>query len=159
MYEATNPFSSLTWANLLIFKFSPIIAIWLASSSATVLEESLTHFSAKNASMSVADVLRACATTSSTYALKSAFFATKSVSELTSTIAAFLPSTSVLTIPSAAILPAFLAALAIPFSLKNSTALSISPSVAARAFLQSIIPAPVISLNSFTIPAVTAAII
>ena len=32
-----------------------------------------------------------------------------------------------------------------------------SPSVAARAFLQSIIPAPVISLNSFTIAAVTAA--
>ena len=43
-----------------------------------------------------------------------------------------------------------------PFSLKNSTALSISPSVAVNAFLQSIIPAPVISLNFFTIDAVIA---
>ena len=39
---------------------------------------------------------------------------------------------------------------------KTSTAASISPLVSVRAFLQSIIPAPVISLNSFTIPAVIA---
>ena len=152
-----KPFASSNWANLLIFKFSPITAICPAKASATVLDESLFQLSAKNASISAAFVVKACAATSSTYALKSAFFATKSVSEFTSTIAALVPSTTVLTIPSAAILPAF-AAFAIPFSLKYSTALSISPSVFARAFLQSIIPAPVISLNSFTIAAVTAAI-
>ena len=56
----------------------------------------------------------------------------------------------------AAIGSAFFSAAASPFSLKNSTALSISPSVAVRAFLQSIIPAPVISLNSFTCAAVIA---
>ena len=47
------------------------------------------------------------------------------------------------TTPSAAILDAFLAAVAIPFSLKKSTALSISPLVSVKAFLQSKIPAPV----------------
>ena len=62
-------------------------------------------------------------------------------------------------IPSAAIRPAFLTALASPFFLKNSIAASISPFVSLRAFLQSIIPAPVISLNSFTILAVTAMIL
>ena len=95
-----------------------------------------------------------------TFGWNFSFLATKSVSALTSTTTAFLWSSvnAVATIPSAAIRPAFLAAPASPFSLRNSTALSISPSVAASAFLQSIIPAPVISLKSFTIAAVTAAI-
>ena len=86
-----KPFASSNWANLLIFKFSPITAICPAKASATVLDESLFQLSAKNASISAAFVVKACAATSSTYALKSAFFATKSVSEFTSTIAALVP--------------------------------------------------------------------
>ena len=50
--------------------------------------------------------------------------------------------------PSAATLPDFLAALAIPFSLSQSIAFSISPPFSSKAFLQSSIPAPVLSLNS-----------
>ena len=65
-------------------------------------------------------------------------------------------SESTATIPSAAIRPDFLAAFAKPFSRSHSTAASISPSVFVSAFLQSIMPAPVISLNSFTCEAVIA---
>ncbi|MPM24889.1 hypothetical protein SDC9_71377 [bioreactor metagenome] len=94
--------------------------------------------------------------TFSTRALNSSFAATKSVSQLTSTTEPNFISSEmyVVTIPSAAILPAFLAAAASPFSLNTSIALSMSPLVSLRAFLQSIIPAPVLSLSSLTIPAV-----
>ncbi len=78
------------------------------------------------------------------------FLLTKSVSLLTSYKTALLPSTMPFVKPSAAILAPFLAALAIPFSLKYITACSISPLVSSSAFLQSSIPAPVKSLNSFT---------
>lgn len=50
------------------------------------------------------------------------FLATKSVSQLISRITALLPSVITVDNPSAAILPAFLAALAIPFSLNHSVA-------------------------------------
>ena len=59
-------------------------------------------------------------------------------------------------IPSAAILEAFFSILAAPLFFKTSTAALISPSVSVNAFLQSIIPAPVNSRNSFTIAAVIA---
>src|SRR5574344_1977091 len=52
--------------------------------------------------------------------------------------------------------PAFLAALARPFSRSHSTALSISPSHSTSAFLQSIIPTLVISRRVFTSAAVKA---
>jgi len=141
-----------------MFMFSPILAIIAASFSSTVIDVSSAHFSALNASISAASVFAACSTTSLTNVWNTSFFATKSVSALTSTIAATLsPSLIVVaTSPSAAILPAFFSAVASPFSRRNSIALSKSPSVAESAFLQSIIPAPVISLNSFTILAVTA---
>ena len=87
---------------------------------------------------------------SSNRAKKRSFLATKSVSELTSNTTALLPSIKILAKPSAAILPSFLAALAIPFSRSQSIAFFISPSHSVRAFLQSIIPAPVNSRNSFT---------
>jgi ribosome recycling factor len=88
--------------------------------------------------------------------LNSSFLAAKSVSIFTSTRTPILPSPWIYesTIPSAAILPDFFAAAARPFSLKYSTALSISPLVSTRAFLQSIIPAPTFSLSCFTISAV-----
>ena len=60
-------------------------------------------------------------------------------------------------IPSAAVRPAFLAALAAPLLRIASIAFCISPSAATRAFLQSIIPAPVASRSSLTIAAVTLA--
>ena len=154
--------------------FSPMMEIWEDRASATVRDGSFAHFSARNASISAALVFSACSATSDTQFWNFSFLATKSVSAFTSTTTAFFSSavTLVITIPSAAIRLAFFCAVArpfsrrnstalsispaSPFSLRNSTALSMSPSVAARAFLQSIIPAPVISRNSFTIAAVTA---
>ena len=67
-----------------------------------------------------------------------------------------ISSTTTFTIPSAAMRDAFFSAFACPFFLKYSTAASISPFVSPNAFLQSIMPAPVISRSSFTIPAVIA---
>ena len=60
--------------------------------------------------------------------------------------------------PSAATRPAFFTEAAMPFSRSHSTALSMSPSVATRAFLQSIMPTPVISRRFFTSVALKAII-
>jgi hypothetical protein len=60
--------------------------------------------------------------------------------------------------PSAAIRPAFFAALANPFLRSQSTAASRSPSLSPSAALQSIMPAPVLSRSSFTMFAVIFAI-
>ena len=78
------------------------------------------------------------------------FLLTKSVSELTSNNTAVFPLTATRVKPSAAIRPSFLADFAIPFSRNQSTAFAMSPSHSVKAFLQSIIPAPVFSRNSFT---------
>jgi len=61
--------------------------------------------------------------------------------------------------PSAAMRSAFFAAFICPFLRRKSIASSIFPSVAVRAFLQSIMPAPLASLNSLTIDAVMFAIL
>ena len=70
-------------------------------------------------------------------------------------MATVLPSalTAAITRPSLVARPDFLAALAIPFWRSQSTAFSRSPSTSTRAFLQSIMPAPVFSRSSFTIAA------
>ena len=137
--------------------FSPIFAIFAVRVSPTVepskgiaLNFSISSLSAVNASCAMP----------STKATNSSFFAAKSVSMLTSTIAAVFPSAekAILTRPSAAVLPAFFAAFARPFSLRYSIALSMSASTSTSAFLQSIMPAPVLSRSSFTIAAVTFAI-
>src|SRR5262249_14529892 len=60
--------------------------------------------------------------------------------------------------PSAAIRPAFFAALASPRLRNRSTACPIAPAVSCSADLQSIMPAPVRSRSSFTICAVMLAI-
>ena len=110
-----------------------------------------------NASISAASDSTACSATAFTNCWNVSFLATKSVSELTSTTAAVLSSfTTTVQRPSAAILLAFFSAFACPFFLKYSTASSIFPSVSPKAFLQSIIPAPVNSRSSFTIAAVIA---
>ena len=92
---------------------------------------------------------------------KSSFFAQKSVSELTSTIAPDLPSALMLipTVPSAATRPAALLAFLPKRTRKISSARVISPSASDNALLQSIIGASVRSRSSFTIPAVISAIL
>ena len=87
-------------------------------------------------------------------ARKSSFFATKSVSELTSTIAPVVPLTYTATTPSAAMREAALPALLPNFTRKISSALPMSPAASVRAFLHSIIGASVLPRNSATIPAV-----
>ena len=79
--------------------------------------------------------------------------ATKSVSQLTSTKIPNFPPICIYasTIPSVAMRPDFLAAVTKPFFFKASSAFAKSPLASCNAFLQSIIPADVFSLNSFTI--------
>ena len=91
---------------------------------------------------------------------KDSFLATKSVSVLTSIIAAVLPSSlfNISTIPSAAMREDFFAATESPFSRRIFIALSKSPSASIRAFLQSIIPHPVFARSSDTILAFIVAI-
>ena len=91
--------------------------------------------------------------------LISSVFAAKSVSVFTSRRTPTLPFTTAVTTPSAAALPLFLACVASPFSLRNSTALSISPSLASRAFLQSIMPTPVDFISSLISATETFAIV
>ena len=82
-------------------------------------------------------------------------FATKSVSQLTSTSTpAEVPSSSAVTRPLAAVLVARLLTSLAPLSRRTSTAASKSPSVCSSAFLQSSMPAAVCSRSRFTSAAV-----
>src|SRR5690606_8585305 len=83
---------------------------------------------------------KACSTLLATKFLKSSCRARKSVWELTSMITARLLSSATLTAiePSAAMLPAFLAALMAPAARMSSMAFSMSPPAAVSAFLQSL---------------------
>ena len=138
-----------------MLRFSPILATFAVRTSLTV---DPWNGSSKKTSISRSPFTSASAAIASTNSTNSSFFDTKSVSELTSAIAAtLLPSPkAILTSPSAAILPDFFCAFMIPFSRSQSTALSMSPSVSTSAFLQSIIPEPVSSRSSLTSAAVTA---
>src|SRR5690606_9945888 len=102
---------------------------------------------------------KACSTLLATKFLKSSCRARKSVWELTSMITARLLSSATLTAiePSAAMLPAFLAALMAPAARMSSMAFSMSPPAAVSAFLQSIMPWPVRSRSSLTRAAVISA--
>ena len=133
----------MTFSNLLKLNFSPIFEVFATTKS----------FKPSQASASSTVLTSFLTTTSkmaSTNSWNSGFFATKSVSEFTSTIAAVFPSILIAASPSAAIRSAFFAAFEIPFSLNQSIEASISPLFASNAFLQSSIPAPVFSLSSFT---------
>jgi hypothetical protein len=128
--------------------FSPMVA----TASVTVCSTDLPPMSAAfSASRS--------ATPSATLAISAhidwncALRATKSVSELISTATPTPPSVAATASPSAAVRPAFLAALASPLARSQSTAASMSPSVSVSAFLASIMPAPVWSRSCFTIAA------
>src|SRR6185436_515201 len=91
-------------------------------------------------------------------ATKSGFLATKSVSELISTSAPTLPSMQVPMAPSAATRPAAFEAFAPLLMRSSSSAFFMSPPASSSAFLHSIMPSPVSSRSSFTIPAVISAI-
>lgn len=104
------------------------------------------------------DALIICPTLSSK-AKNLSFLATKSVSEFNSNNTQSFPSITYEQSPSAATLEAFFSAFAIPFSRNQTIAFSISQSQASRAFLQSIIPAIVLSRNSFTSCGVTVMVI
>src|ERR1700678_4462607 len=83
------------------------------------------------------------------------FLATKSVSQFSSTrTPALVPSSSAVTRPLPAVRSARLPASLTPFLRRFSMPSSKSPSASARAFLQSIIPAPVCSRSRFTSAAV-----
>lgn len=100
----------------------------------------------------------AFSTLAATKFLKSSCRARKSVCELTSRITADLPSSLIAMAPSAATLPAFLAALMAPEARMSSMAFSMSPPALVKAFLQSIMPSPVRSRSSLTNAAVISAI-
>mmetsp|Transcript_14470 Transcript_14470/g.37102 ORF Transcript_14470/g.37102 Transcript_14470/m.37102 type:complete len:332 (-) Transcript_14470:598-1593(-) len=93
-----------------------------------------------------------CMARSAVNSLKIALLATKSVSLFTSTSTASfeLKCTYEAMLPSTAMLPAFLSALATPFFLSHAMAASMSPSHSARAFLQSRMPARERSRSAFT---------
>jgi hypothetical protein len=126
--------------------FSPIVDVANVASSSIVCPLEFVNFAASSS------VLKSLAIKmlpiSLTRATNLSFLETKSVSEFTSYITPNLSLTRVDTKPSAAILPDFLTALAIPFSCNHLIASLISPLVASKAFLQSIKPLPVNSLNS-----------
>ena len=139
--------------------FSPMVSTLSCTRASTVISVP----AALQASKASKSAGFSCITVSAQIFTKfwnSAFFATKSVSALTSiTTPAVLSSlVQANATPSAAILPAFLVAAARPFSLKRSIAFSILPSASVSAFLQSIIPQPVFSLKAATSFAVNAAI-
>ena len=81
---------------------------------------------------------------------KESSLATKSVSQLTSIMKMSCAVLSIAIKPSAADLPDFLLAFTPLVFLSSSIANSISPLAPSRAFLQSIKPRPVFSLNSLT---------
>ncbi len=78
-----------------MFMFSPITAICDTNSSLTVLAGSRIHASPNNSSTSLASEATICLATLPTNVWNFSFLATKSVSELTSTIAALPSSTNV----------------------------------------------------------------
>ena len=84
-FETIPSDSNLT--NLLIDKFSPIVAIFPINASCTVFPSSNSAGEANNSSTSFGFLSTTCFATFITNVLNSSFLATKSVSEFTSTTA------------------------------------------------------------------------
>ncbi|MNE39295.1 hypothetical protein D3C80_1332400 [compost metagenome] len=114
---------------------------------------------AKNSSL--LEKLIAFSTNSLAKVTKASFLPTKSVSQFKVMIAPLVLSALIkeTAAPSEDSRSERLAATFCPFSLRICIALSKSPSASTKAFLQSIIPAPVDCLNLFTSAAVIVAII
>ena len=110
------------------------------------------------ASMLLAFAFTASASIAFANVENSSFLATKSVSQVREIKVPVFPSslTLVTTTPSLVSRSALEAETFCPFFLRISIAFSKSPSASVRAFLQSIIPAPVFCLNLFTSCAVIA---
>src|SRR6185437_12712865 len=135
--------------------FSPMVAIMCVSSSPMLRLLPGNGAVFKRSTSSPAPT--AASVTPCTNFWKTSLRATKSVSLLISTSAPTLPRVTAPTRPSDARRPAFLAAAERPFLRSQSTAPSRSPSVWAKARLQSIMPAPVFSRSSLTSAAVISA--
>ncbi|MCY1220229.1 hypothetical protein D9M72_322350 [compost metagenome] len=135
--------------------FSPITPVCSISLSATVIP---LKSEAKNSSLD--EKLIAFSTNSLAKVTKASFLPTKSVSQFKVIIAPLVLSalTKETAAPSVDSRSERFAATFCPFFLRFSIALSKSPSASTKAFLQSIIPAPVICLNLFTSAAVIVAI-
>ena len=130
--------------------FSPMASTLSAVTSATVRSVP-GYLQAFRASTSAGFSVATTEATSLTKPWNTSFLATKSVWELTSMITPTpLSAATAKDTPSAATLPAFLVWAARPFSRSHSMALSKSPSASTRAFLQSIMPTPVISRSFCT---------
>src|SRR3954463_1952877 len=121
------------------------------STRAATVWPSISVFS--RASASAGFVCRAMSSRRSASLTKSAFLATKSVSQSSSSSAPSLLTTTPFVVERSRRLPTSLA----PLTRRNSTALSKSPSASVRAFLQSIMPAPVASRRRLTSAAVKSA--
>ena len=135
--------------------FSPILAIFWEIASSTVCSGSAANFCALRAATSAAPASSAWSTSALANSWNSEFLETKSVSQLSSIMAALWSSPAMAISPSLAARCAFLAAAAKPLVLRTLIASSMSPPASTRAFLQSIIPAPVRCRSSFTALAVT----
>src|SRR5215468_4570212 len=134
--------------------FSPMVAIASAIAVSTVTRPTV---AALILSMSAPTSSAICAIIL-TSPWNCSLRATKSVSELTSTMTPLVALVRAAIRPSAATRPAFFAAFDSPFFRSQSWAACMSPAVSVRAALQSIIPAPVDSRRSLTIAAVIVAI-
>ena len=140
-----------------IVMFSPILPTSAARVDSTVPSP---IGSADSAATSAGLLLATSSAQPLARVMNSSFLATKSVSELTSTTAASLPSAAryMPTTPSAATRLAALVALLPSLTRRISSALAMSPPASVSAFLHSIIGASVFSRSSFTMPAVISAI-
>ena len=140
-----------------IDRFSPILPINALRVSSTLVPLMV---SPESAATSAGFCVATISASFADRARKSSFFATKSVSQFTSTIAPSFWSAEIwiATTPSAAMRLAALLALLPSFTRRISSAFSISPPASVSAFLHSIIGASVFSRNSLTIAAVISAI-
>ena len=131
--------------------FSPMAKILFFTSASTVFSVP-SNGRASRASTFAGFPERIVRRMPATNSRKVALLATKSVSELTSTMAVVRPSAllRMSTTPSAAMRSLFFAATASPFSRRIFIALSKSPSASTSAFLHSIIPMPVFLRSSIT---------
>jgi hypothetical protein len=149
MYAATCPSSTATRRSS---SFSPITAATDSMFSCTVRPSARIWPSSVWTSAGL--VAAACATMSAATCWNCSFFATKSVSQFSSIIAPSAAATS----PLLAVRSARFVALAAYLMRTISAACSKSPPASSRAFLESIIPAPVRSRSRFTSAALMFAI-
>ena len=139
--------------------FSPILPIRPLRTSSTVgPKSSMASGRADRASTSAGLCSATRLAQDCTKDRKISFFETKSVSQLTSTIAPVVPLTAAATTPSAVTREAALPALLPSLTRRISSARTMSPSASVRAFLHSIIGASVFARRSAPILAVIAAI-